>query len=109
MTFKTEPHEIATLADREVWLADFEDTEGNTLALMSEPRIFERASILVQVRRIRLQPRLVPPEGGPYNREVIEKYDLTRPMRPGPLAVGSPSQSGGVSHTNARIAITQRS
>jgi methylmalonyl-CoA/ethylmalonyl-CoA epimerase len=37
--FKTEPHKIATLADREVWLADFEDTEGNTLALMSEPRI----------------------------------------------------------------------
>lgn len=37
--FKTGPHRIATLADREVWLADFEDTEGNTLALMSEPRI----------------------------------------------------------------------
>ena len=39
VTFRTEPHKIATLADREVWLADFEDTEGNTLALMSEPRI----------------------------------------------------------------------
>jgi predicted enzyme related to lactoylglutathione lyase len=39
VTFKTGPHKIATLADREVWLADFEDTEGNTLALMSEPRI----------------------------------------------------------------------
>ena len=37
--FRTEPHKIATLADREVWLADFEDTEGNTLALMSEPRL----------------------------------------------------------------------
>ena len=37
VAFKTEPHKIATLADREVWLADFEDTEGNTLALMSEP------------------------------------------------------------------------
>jgi predicted enzyme related to lactoylglutathione lyase len=37
--FRTEPHKIATLADREVWLADFEDTEGNTLALMSEPKI----------------------------------------------------------------------
>ena len=37
VTFRTEPHKIATLADREVWLADFEDTEGNTLALMSEP------------------------------------------------------------------------
>jgi methylmalonyl-CoA/ethylmalonyl-CoA epimerase len=35
--FRTEPHKIATLADREVWLADFQDTEGNTLALMSEP------------------------------------------------------------------------
>lgn len=39
VAFRTEPHKIATLADREVWLADFEDTEGNTLALMSEPRL----------------------------------------------------------------------
>jgi methylmalonyl-CoA/ethylmalonyl-CoA epimerase len=39
VTFRTEPHKIATLADREVWLADFQDTEGNTLALMSEPRL----------------------------------------------------------------------
>ena len=42
VVFRTEPHKIATLADREVWLADFEDTEGNTLALMSEPRLTER-------------------------------------------------------------------
>lgn len=39
VAFRREPHKIATLADREVWLADFEDTEGNTLALMSEPRL----------------------------------------------------------------------
>src|SRR5919201_292799 len=39
VSFRTEPHKIATLADREVWLADFEDSEGNTLALMSEPRL----------------------------------------------------------------------
>lgn len=39
VAFRGEPHKIATLADREVWLADFEDTEGNVLALMSEPRI----------------------------------------------------------------------
>ena len=39
VTFGSEPHKIATLADREVWLAEFQDTEGNTLALMSEPRI----------------------------------------------------------------------
>ena len=39
VAFRTEPHRIATLADREVWLADFEDTEGNTLALMSEPKL----------------------------------------------------------------------
>jgi predicted enzyme related to lactoylglutathione lyase len=39
VTFRTAPHRIATLADREVWLADLEDTEGNTLALMSEPKI----------------------------------------------------------------------
>jgi predicted enzyme related to lactoylglutathione lyase len=34
--FRTEPHTIARLADREVWLAEFSDTEGNPLALMSE-------------------------------------------------------------------------
>ena len=39
VTFHSEPHKIATLADREVWLADFDDTEGNRLALMSEPRL----------------------------------------------------------------------
>jgi methylmalonyl-CoA/ethylmalonyl-CoA epimerase len=39
VVFRSEPHKIATLADREVWLADFEDTEGNSLALMSEPKI----------------------------------------------------------------------
>lgn len=39
VAFRTEPHKIATLADREVWLAEFEDSEGNTLALMSEPRL----------------------------------------------------------------------
>jgi predicted enzyme related to lactoylglutathione lyase len=39
VVFRTAPHKIATLADREVWLADFEDSEGNTLALMSEPRL----------------------------------------------------------------------
>ena len=39
VVFGTPPHKIATLADREVWLADFADTEGNTLALMAEPRL----------------------------------------------------------------------
>lgn len=37
--FTGEPHKVATLADREVWLAEFRDTEGNALALMSEPRL----------------------------------------------------------------------
>jgi methylmalonyl-CoA/ethylmalonyl-CoA epimerase len=39
VVFVTAPHRIATLADREVWLADFNDSEGNTLALMSEPKL----------------------------------------------------------------------
>jgi hypothetical protein len=39
VTFRSAPHMIATLPDREVWLADFEDSEGNVLALMSEPRV----------------------------------------------------------------------
>ena len=36
--FRSDPHMIAKLPDREVWLADFLDSEGNVLALMSEPR-----------------------------------------------------------------------
>ena len=43
VAFRSQPHKIATLADREVWLADFEDSEGNVLALMSEPRIAKNA------------------------------------------------------------------
>ena len=39
VTFRTEPHMVAKLPDREVWLTDFLDSEGNVLALMSEPRI----------------------------------------------------------------------
>jgi len=38
VTFRTPPHMIAKLPDREVWLADFVDSEDNVLALMSEPR-----------------------------------------------------------------------
>ncbi len=37
--FRKDPHLIARLPDREVWMAFFDDTEGNTLALLSEPRI----------------------------------------------------------------------
>ena len=37
--FRTAPHMVAKLPDREVWLADFEDSEGNVLALMSEPKL----------------------------------------------------------------------
>jgi methylmalonyl-CoA/ethylmalonyl-CoA epimerase len=39
VTFTEPPAKIATLPDREVWLAAFTDTEGNPLALMSEPRL----------------------------------------------------------------------
>jgi methylmalonyl-CoA/ethylmalonyl-CoA epimerase len=38
MKFIDEPHVVARLPDREVWVSAFEDGEGNTLALMSEPR-----------------------------------------------------------------------
>jgi len=36
--FVTEPHLIARMPDYELWLADFKDSEGNTLALMAEVR-----------------------------------------------------------------------
>ncbi len=35
--FGASPHVIAALGDRDVWLAEFRDSEGNRLALMSEP------------------------------------------------------------------------
>ena len=38
VSFREKPHMIARLPDREVWVGLFDDTEGNTLALMSEPR-----------------------------------------------------------------------
>jgi predicted enzyme related to lactoylglutathione lyase len=39
VTFKSVPTCIAKLPDREVWLAEFDDGEGNALALMGEPRV----------------------------------------------------------------------
>jgi len=36
VSFRAEPHLIAKLQDREVWMAFFDDPEGNLLALMSE-------------------------------------------------------------------------
>jgi len=36
--FSDEPHRVAELPDHELWMAFFEDSEGNTLALMSEVR-----------------------------------------------------------------------
>ena len=38
VTFERDPHLIATLSDREVWMAFFRDSEGNLLGLMSEKR-----------------------------------------------------------------------
>lgn len=35
-TFIDEPHMVAKVEDTETWMAFFKDTEGNTLALMSE-------------------------------------------------------------------------
>lgn len=39
VVFRDEPHLIAKLADREVWMAFFTDSEGNLMALMAEPRL----------------------------------------------------------------------
>jgi predicted enzyme related to lactoylglutathione lyase len=38
VTFLGEPHPIARMPDHELWMAFFTDTEGNTLALMTEKR-----------------------------------------------------------------------
>jgi predicted enzyme related to lactoylglutathione lyase len=34
--FRSEPHRIAKMPDHDLWMAFFRDSEGNTLALMSE-------------------------------------------------------------------------
>lgn len=38
VAFASEPHRIARMPDHELWLAEFQDSEGNFLALMSEVR-----------------------------------------------------------------------
>jgi methylmalonyl-CoA/ethylmalonyl-CoA epimerase len=38
VTFREPPHLIARLPDHELWMAFFEDSEGNVLGLMSEVR-----------------------------------------------------------------------
>jgi methylmalonyl-CoA/ethylmalonyl-CoA epimerase len=38
VTFRDAPHLIARLPDHELWMAFFEDSEGNVLGLMSEVR-----------------------------------------------------------------------
>jgi methylmalonyl-CoA/ethylmalonyl-CoA epimerase len=38
VTFRREPHLIARLPDHELWMAFFDDPEGNTLALMDEKK-----------------------------------------------------------------------
>lgn len=37
--FRDSPHLVARLPDREVWLAFFDDTEGNVLALICEKAV----------------------------------------------------------------------
>ena len=37
VAFRDEPHLVATLPDREIWMAFFDDGEGNLLAITSEP------------------------------------------------------------------------
>ena len=36
VAFRGAPHRVAKLPDREIWMAFFDDTEGNVLALTSE-------------------------------------------------------------------------
>jgi methylmalonyl-CoA/ethylmalonyl-CoA epimerase len=36
--FRDEPHLVARMPDHEIWMTFFRDSEGNTLALMSEVR-----------------------------------------------------------------------
>jgi methylmalonyl-CoA/ethylmalonyl-CoA epimerase len=38
VNFVDEPHLIARMPDHELWMTFFKDSEGNTLALMSEKR-----------------------------------------------------------------------
>jgi methylmalonyl-CoA/ethylmalonyl-CoA epimerase len=44
VAFKSDPHLIARMPDHELWMAFFNDSEGNTLALMSEKRDSNRST-----------------------------------------------------------------
>jgi methylmalonyl-CoA/ethylmalonyl-CoA epimerase len=35
--FRAKPHLVAKLPDREIWMAFFDDSEGNVMAITSEP------------------------------------------------------------------------
>jgi len=37
VAFRDEPHRVAKLPDREIWMAFFDDGEGNVMAITSEP------------------------------------------------------------------------
>ena len=37
VAFRDEPHLVAKLPDREIWMAFFEDGEGNVMAITAEP------------------------------------------------------------------------
>ena len=39
VVFERQPERVARLADREIWLAFFKDSEENLVGLMSEPRL----------------------------------------------------------------------
>ena len=39
VVFRDKPRLVARLPDREVWIGSFDDSEGNTLALISEPAV----------------------------------------------------------------------
>ena len=41
-----QPHVVARMPDHDLWLAEFRDSEGNLMALMSEVRHSERLPIL---------------------------------------------------------------
>ena len=42
--FKDTPHRVARMSDHELWMTFFEDSEGNTLALMAEVPLGEAAA-----------------------------------------------------------------
>lgn len=70
VAFRTAPHLVARMPDHELWMAFFDDSEGNTLALMAEVRPVGRSPEPAAATLAPATPEtaVLPSEGGAEER-----------------------------------------